>query len=113
MANTPVREQFLRESPAEQLAVIAANLAQLASLITARRPEAALLLNLREAQVLCEGAASVQSGEPKTLLLNLQTVLGTWQQVWPRLGGQYEFRLAVVREAELWSRRLLAHQGVG
>lgn len=36
----------------------------------------------------------------------LRTVLETWQQVWPRLGRQPEFRGAVVREARRWAEQL-------
>ena len=49
------------------------------------------------------GAATVQQ-----FAAHLQTVAQTWHRVWPRLGGQRDFRLAVAREARRWSQELLA-----
>ena len=71
-----------------------------------REPETVLTAMLEETRSLCEWAVSESSGELQSLLTNLQQPLTTWQQVWPRLGAQEEFRLAVAREADLWSRRL-------
>ena len=71
------------------------------------RPDAAMLETLAQTAAACADAASAeQSPEAKQLLINLQTAVTTWQQVWPRLGAQREFRLAVAREAKLWSKRL-------
>jgi hypothetical protein len=47
------------------------------------------------------------SQERRALLAHVQTAAQTWREVWPRLGGQREFRHAVAREARLWSKRLL------
>ena len=64
------------------------------------------------AQHACLGAlGSGSGGELAEALANLQTVLKTWAEVWPRLGAQTEFRAAVIREAELWARRLPALGG--
>lgn len=50
-------------------------------------------------------AAHADSAQTRKLCANIQTALNTWKAVWPRLGQQPEFRLAVAREARLWSRR--------
>ena len=93
----------------EQLRRIASSFAQIASCVSQRASTAKLTAVLEETQQLCErGTAGPSSDEVKTLLPNLQTALETWQEVWPRLGQQGEFRQAVVREATLWSRRLEA-----
>lgn len=67
-----------------------------------------LLALLRETQAACEQAANAApQGELKGWLVNLRAATETWREVWPRLGGQREFRHAVAREARLWSKRLL------
>ena len=101
-----MREQFLRSPPPKQLKCIAANFAKLASAAKDPYREAALTALLEETRLFCEWAASETTGESRSLLTNLQQPLTTWQQVWPRLGAQQDFRLAVAREAQLWFRRL-------
>jgi len=75
--------------------------------IDEQRAEAQLLEALQHARQQCEAAAAhaVGAGEQE-LLGRLTTVVGTWQQVWPRLGAQRDFRSAVAREARLWAQRL-------
>jgi hypothetical protein len=75
--------------------------------IEAGRPDAALCQRLQRARTLCgQAAAGERDASRRELLGHLQTALSTWQQVWPRLGGQQPFRLAVAREARLWAKRL-------
>lgn len=75
--------------------------------IEAGRSEAALCQHLQRAHTLCGAAAAGErDAARRELLAHLQTALSTWQQVWPRLGGQQPFRLAVAREARLWAKRL-------
>lgn len=45
-------------------------------------------------------------GELARILDNVKTALDTWQRVWPRLGRDREFRLAIAREARLWAKRI-------
>ena len=86
---------------------LAARFASIAACAGARYPAAAMLETLTQTAAACADAASAeQSPETKQLLTNLQTAVTTWHQVWPRLGAQREFRLAVAREAKLWSKRL-------
>ena len=109
MATSSVRTQFLREPAARRLQQIASSFGRVAACITQRQPPAHLAEALAQSQALCQWAAPVEgSTEGKALLTNLQAALETWQQVWPRLGARKEFRLAVAREAGLWSRRLQA-----
>ena len=35
----------------------------------------------------------------------LHQAVSTWSDVWPRLGTQQEFRIAVSREARAWAQR--------
>ena len=86
----------------------AAQVAEIASAIEARRPDAVLLEGFGAARTACERAAAEETLEAKAALTNLATALKTWQEVWPRLGREQDFRLAVVREARLWSKRLAA-----
>lgn len=106
-ARPPVR----CETRAEQLHRIASHFAQIASCVNQRTSEATLQRVLKETQGLCAAAAqqrSVGLHEATSWLSNVTMALKTWQEVWPRLGGQSEFRQAVAREATLWSRRLEA-----
>lgn len=59
-------------------------------------------------QVLGRTLEAEQTPEIREWLPKLCTVVETWQGVWPRLGQQLEFRMAVVREARSWSRRFTA-----
>ena len=106
MVDHTVREQWLRDLPHERLARIAANFARVASCVNERTSEIDLMAILEETETFCQWAVEGSSAETQLLLRNLTTALGTWRQVWPRLGSQQEFRLAVAREADLWSRRL-------
>ena len=95
-----------RNGSSERLSRLAAHLATIASHIQASRPETQLVELLGQAQRLCEAAAAQpRATSVKTLLANLTMALQTWQHMWPRLGAQSEFRLAVAREARLWSQR--------
>lgn len=86
----------------------------IAEAIKARQSDGVLLKLFQEAQLMCRSAAShEQLAEPQRLLTNVQTALATWQDVWPRLGSRPEFRLAVVREARLWSKRFAQTEASG
>jgi len=88
------------------LADVAEQFMAIAESIEAHQPAGTLLKLFQEAQLICRSAASHERlAEPQRLLTNVQTALATWQDVWPRLGSRLEFRLAVVREARLWSKR--------
>lgn len=95
-------------SPGGALGDLVAQFERLAQAIQERSSEASLAELLRDSEQSCQRAAKEQTGETKTLLMNVATAVQTWRQVWPRLGSQSEFRLAVAREAELWSKRLQA-----
>ena len=86
---------------------LAAHFAAIASCIEECCPEATLQGLMDQAKAFCEMPGSP---ELKPLLSHLSTVLQTWQDVWPRLGGQREFRAAVAREARRWSQQLLSHE---
>lgn len=77
-----------------------------------RRDDAAMDTLLQQAQATCQHATEQATGETKAYLVNVRTALQTWQQVWPRLSEQPEFRQAVGREARLWAKRFteLAHR---
>ncbi len=96
---------------ASQAARAAAGIEEIASAIDGRRPDAVLIELLGAANALCERAAATQTAEGKVALTTLATALQTWQQVWPRLGREQDFRLAVAREARLWAKRLGAFAG--
>ena len=93
----------------QQLSRIASNFAEIASCVTKGAPAAKVTDVLEQTRALCERAVvGDDAADITSLLPNLRTALETWQQVWPRLGKQKEFRQAVAREADLWSRRLEA-----
>ena len=107
MGDPAGRESRLRSTPEQRLERLAANFARIASCVDANTSDAELSAILEETEILCEGSAIGHSAQTQ-LLRNLKTALGTWRQVWPRLGSQREFRLAVAREAALWSKRMRA-----
>ena len=79
----------------------------IAQRIEEARADVGLTELFAQTRVLCENAAAVTpAAETQRLLSQGQQALKTWQEVWPRLGLQREFRLAVVREARLWAKRL-------
>ena len=93
----------------EAVQELAGRFAAIAVCIEGGEPSERLLTLLREAQAACEQAAdAAPQGELKDWLVNLRAATETWQQVWPRLGAQRDFRLAVAREARLWSKRFSA-----
>ena len=100
------RATFLQQPLREQVAQIAGHFGQVASSIRTNEPAEAVTRLCGEAQQRCEWAVAQSRGELQRLLLNVQTALRTWREVWPRLGHQQEFRAAVSREAERWSKRL-------
>ena len=108
--DTPLeREPFQREGLSRQAEQIAEHFSRIAAGITTQQPNAELTELLKRTEALCAWATPDRgTGELHALLRNLQTALQTWQQVWPRLSGQREFRQAVGREAGLWSKRLTA-----
>lgn len=59
----------------------------------------------KETQKRCAEKAASGSSEKQESFTQVQQALETWKTVWPKLGSQREFRLAVAREARLWARR--------
>ena len=104
------RTQFQRDYPAKRFAEAAASLEGVAASITQRQPEPQLVEAMRHAQTLCESMAQHRGADEnvRTTFANVARALETWRMVWPRLGRQSEFRQAVIREANLWGRRLKA-----
>ncbi len=88
------------------MSAIAEQFTAIAKWIDEGRGAEGVLPLLAQARVLCEQAATSAMAKAKPELVNLQQALETWQTVWPRLGSQQEFRLAVAREARLWAKRL-------
>jgi len=85
---------------------VAEGFAALADQVDRRAPDATLLAAMQAVARSCaRRAAQERSPERKRLLTDVQTALQTWQEVWPRLGRQPEFRLAVAREARGWATR--------
>lgn len=80
---------------------------RVADAVQGARPDAELFARLEEARRACEEAAArAESSERRQMLINVQSALRTWREVWPRLGAQQPFRLAVIREARLWAKRI-------
>ena len=84
------------------------SLVALAAAIQERRPAAAITELLTGIIASCEQAAEESSNGAvkQRLLADVKPALETWQRVWPRLGTDQDFSLAVAREARLWSGRL-------
>lgn len=99
----------MSDTDSHRLERIAEEFGRIAAAIEARQPDTVVADALNTTHALCAAAASgARSAEARELLTNVQTALETWRTVWPRLGAQREFRQAVAREADLWSRRLQA-----
>jgi len=98
-----------REGSNRHAVRVAESFAHLAAGLAGREPDADLLERFQRTESLCKRAVAENApAELNSLLPKLQAALQTWQEVWPRLGTQREFRQAVAREADLWSRRLTA-----
>ena len=86
------------------------HLIALASGIEVHRPNAMILEALERACSSCHEAVETgRAGALTQILAQVETATTTWQQVWPRVGGDREFQLAVAREARLWAKRLAEH----
>lgn len=86
---------------------VAAQFDAISAAAEARQPQRQLVALLEQAMTLCRHTDGLNGQEAqRRLLAHLTTVLQTWRDVWPRLGTQREFRLAVAREARLWAQRL-------
>ena len=108
MSPTPQRADG-QSRPDTPVAEVAARFTSLAASVEESRADATLMERMRITQAWCERAAAAErSASRRQLLTNVQQPLATWQQVWPRLGAQGEFRVAVAREARLWSKRFSA-----
>ena len=93
-------------SPESLLGRVETTFATLASLIEARKPADLIQRALADLDAVCaQASAQEQGGASQELLRNVSTAAQTWGQVWPRLGQQQEFRLAVAREARMWAKR--------
>ncbi len=80
---------------------------ELAALVEKRAASQAIEKLLSKLRLDCESAViPAASKEANAAFVQVQQTLGTWKDVWPRLGPQAEFRLAVAREARAWANRL-------
>lgn len=93
--------------PSNPIRQVAANFEQIASSIEAAQSPAAMCALLEQTMAWCRQPAG-RVGQAEMLLSNLATALQAWRQVWPRMGTDREFRLAVAREARRWSTQLQA-----
>lgn len=86
---------------------VAERFAAVASSIEQQHSDEQVLRALSDAQTVCDQLAAAEASDThRQLLQHVKIVFETWQQVWHRLGTQREFRLAVAREARLWTKRL-------
>jgi len=86
--------------------------AAIADGVAAGQPDAALRQRFQQALSACRQAAASAPAELQPLLANVQQALATWDEVWPRLGGQEPFRNAVIREARTWAQRFADNAAV-
>lgn len=88
------------------LARVSALFETLAAVIEARKSDETVHSALAALKAVCaQTVAQELPRASKDLVSNISTAIQTWEQVWPRLGGQPEFRLAVAREARMWAKR--------
>ena len=85
------------------VARVAALLLRLADAIEQDRQDAVILEALRQARAARSANGSAASETSR----RVDTVLEAWQQVWPRMGGQRDFRMAVAREARRWAKEMV------
>ena len=109
MAERVAGKSSLPEGSAHALVRVAERFADIASCVNEQRGDAAVKTAIEEAAACCQAATEGRGDEVRALLTNLTTALQTWREVWPRIGKQPGFRLAVAREAGLWSKRLQEH----
>ena len=86
---------------------LVAQLEALGSAVEAQQSHERIDALLHQTEAVCRNAEGLETREePRRLLAQLRPALQTWRDVWPRLGAQREFRLAIAREAHGWSKRL-------
>ena len=90
----------------DEVTRVVTQMTEIASGIEGDLSDAALTELFGAARTSCERAAATQTAETRMALTNVATALQTWEQVWLRLGREQDFRLAVAREARLWSKRI-------
>lgn len=84
---------------------VAEAFASIADAVAAGRPDAELRQRFQQALGACRQASASAPPGLRPLLANVQQALATWDEVWPKLGGQEPFRHAVIREARTWAQR--------
>ena len=84
---------------------VAEAFAAIADGVDGGRPDEELRRRFQQAGTLCRQASGTAPADLQPLLANVQQALATWEEVWPRLGGQAPFRQAVIREARSWAKR--------
>ena len=87
------------------MTTVADHFAAIAERVERRQADDGVPQLFAQTRTLCERTAATSSAEMQRALSQVQQALETWATVWPRLGAQPEFRLAVAREARLWSKR--------
>ena len=92
--------------PEIHLVEAALHFTRIASSVETGKPESSIMALMDETERLCHHAAVIHGDEAKELLPCLVTMLQTWRTVWQRMAGQQDFRLAVAREARVWSARV-------
>ena len=110
MSSGETDQPFAAAPASQQLQRVASSFAAVAEAIESDRPPQQVQDLLSQARRMCAWAstpAAPANSQAKTLLRNLTTAVETWDTVWSRMGARREFRQAVVREAGLWSKKLL------
>ena len=95
------------ESAAQGCTDAAARFAQIEAAIDGGRATAAMRVLFDETRHSCETLAR-HRGPAAPVAKNLVTAVAAWRDVWPRLGREADFRLAVAREAKRWAVELEA-----
>lgn len=102
-----IRDRYLRDPLPVRLGGLSANLARINSFSDHPDHSAVVESLLTESKLFIEWAAPDAKLEVQATLVELQVQLAVWQRMWEELWRDPEQRLAMAKQAQAWSDRIL------
>lgn len=107
-----LQQRYLRDPSPVRLGGLAANLARIESFSDHVEHCDVVRNLLEESKFLIEWAAPDLRLDVQAQLVQLQLRLALWELDWTRIWPDSEQRMAVAKQAQLWSRRVLEMSGL-
>jgi hypothetical protein len=109
---TAKRERYLRESVANRLGELAANLARIASFCSNDLNQDAVASLIEESKFFIEWIAIDAGIDQAAELVEYQVQLARWELGWPSIWVNGAKRKGVAEQAKNWSERILEMSGL-